>query len=319
MDREQTGFVRIGVDLGGTKIEVAALGPDGGYLSRLRAQTPGDYDSAIRLIRELIIDTEAAIGARGTVGVGAPGSISPVTGRVRNANTVWLNGRTPKEDLATALMRPIRLANDANCMALSEAIDGAAAGARTAFAVILGTGCGGGVVVDGRLVEGANGVGGEWGHLPLPWATAVEAPGPACWCGRRGCLETWVSGSGLRRDFHALTGRALKGEEIVAAAEAGDAQAVEALDRLFDRLGRGLAMICDILDPDVFVFAGGLSKVEALYRRLPSLIAPHVFSDQWTARLAPAHWGDASGVRGAAMLWSQAEALGQPEATAHHI
>ncbi len=308
MDREQTRFVRIGVDLGGTKIEVAALGPDGGYLSRLRAPTPNSYDNAIKTIRDLIIDTESAIGARATVGVGAPGSISPATGMVRNANTVWLNGRTPREDLEAALSRPVRLANDANCMALSEATDGAASGARTAFAVILGTGCGGGVVVDGRLVEGANGVGGEWGHVPLPWPTADEAPGPACWCGRRGCLETWVSGSGLRRDFEARTGRPLKGEEIVAAAEAGDAQAVEAMDRLFDRLGRGLAMICDILDPDVFVFAGGLSKVEALYDRLPGYIAPHVFSDRWTARLAPARWGDASGVRGAAMLWNPTEA-----------
>jgi fructokinase len=295
--------MRIGVDLGGTKIEVAALGPDSQYLARRRAPTPGSYDAAIHTIRTLIEDVEAAMGARGTVGVGAPGSISPSTGLVRNANTVWLNGRAPALDLETALSRPVRVANDANCMALSEAIAGAAAGARTAFAVILGTGCGGGVVVDGRLVEGANGVGGEWGHLPLPWPTLDEASAPPCWCGRKGCLETWISGSGLRRDFQARTGRSLKGEEIVAAAQAGDAQAEEALDRLFDRLGRGLAMICDILDPDVFVFAGGLSKVEALYRRLPALIAPHVFSDRWSARLVPAQWGDASGVRGAAMLW----------------
>lgn len=295
--------MRIGVDLGGTKIEVAALGSDGQYLARRRAQTPSAYDAAIDAIRTLIDDIETSTGARGSVGVGAPGSISPSTGLVRNANTVWLNGEAPRLDLETALSRPVRLANDANCMALSEAIDGAAAGARTAFAVILGTGCGGGVVVDGRLVEGANGVGGEWGHLPLPWSTEDEANAPPCWCGRRGCLETWVSGSGLRRDFQARTGRSLKGEEIVAAAQAGDLQAEEALNRLFDRLGRGLAMICDILDPDVFVFAGGLSKVEALYERLPGLIAPHVFSDRWSARLVPAQWGDASGVRGAAMLW----------------
>jgi fructokinase len=307
LDREQQTQsatpMRIGVDLGGTKIEVAALGADGQYLARRRAPTPNTYDAAIDTIRLLINEVEASTGARGTVGVGAPGSISPATGLVRNANTVWLNGRAPALDLETALSRPVRLANDANCMALSEAVDGAAAGARTAFAVILGTGCGGGLVVDGRLVEGANGVGGEWGHLPLPWATEDEVDAPVCWCGRRGCLETWISGSGLRRDFQARTGRALKGEEIVAAAQAGDIQAEEALDRLFDRLGRGLAMICDILDPDVFVFAGGLSKVQALYQRLPGLIAPHVFSDLWSARLVPAHWGDASGVRGAAMLW----------------
>ncbi len=295
--------MRIGVDMGGTKIEVAALGQDGAYLARRRAPTPGSYDEAIRTIRTLIEDIEASVGARGTVGVGAPGSISPTTGLVRNANTVWLNGKAPALDLEAALSRPVRLANDANCMALSEAIDGAAAGARTAFAVILGTGCGGGVVVDGKLVDGANGVGGEWGHLPLPWPTPEEAKVSPCWCGRTGCLETWVSGSGLQRDFKATTGRVLKGEEIVAAADAGDVQARDALERLFDRLARGLAMICDILDPDVFVFAGGLSKVEALYQRLPALIAPHVFSDRWSARLVPAQWGDASGVRGAAMLW----------------
>jgi fructokinase len=297
--------LRIGVDLGGTKIEVAALAPDGGYLSRLRVPTPDSYDATLLTVRDLVLQIEATTGSRGSVGVGAPGSVSPTTGLVRNANTVWLNGRTPGQDLAQALGRPVRLANDANCLALSEAIDGAAAGFRTAFAIILGTGCGGGVVVDGRLVEGANGVGGEWGHLPLPWTTPEEAPGPACWCGRRGCLETWISGSGLRRDFEARTGRSLKGEDIVAAAEAGDAQAQAAMDRLLDRLARGLAMICDILDPDIFVFGGGLSRVEALYQRLPGLIAPHVFSDQWSAKLVPARWGDASGVRGAAMLWSQ--------------
>lgn len=295
--------MRIGVDLGGTKIEVAALAPDGRYLSRLRAPTPDTYDAALDTLRALVLQTEAATGLSGSVGIGAPGSISPLTGQVRNANTTWMNGRTPREDLQIALDRPVRLANDANCLALSEALDGAAAGARTVFAVILGTGCGGGVVVDGRLVEGANGVGGEWGHLPLPWASADETPGPACWCGRRGCLETWVSGSGLQRDFQARTGRALKGEAIVAAAQAGDIEADEAMERLLDRLGRGLAMVCDILDPDVFVFGGGLSRVPALYERLPDLIAPHVFADRWRARLVPAHWGDASGVRGAAMLW----------------
>lgn len=304
-DSRATRGMRIGVDVGGTKIEVAALAPEGGYVSRLRAPTPPSYDSAIRTIRDLVDQTESATNARGTVGMGAPGSVSPTSGLVRNANTVWLNGRQPGKDLEQALSRPVRVANDANCLALSEAIDGAAAGFRTAFAVILGTGCGGGVVVDRRLVEGANGVGGEWGHLPLPWPAADETPGPACWCGRRGCLETWISGSGLQRDFQSRTGRALKGEEIVKVAATGDAEAVAALDRLLERLGRGLAMICDILDPDVFVFGGGLSKVDALYQRLPDLIAPHVFSDRWAAKLVPARWGDASGVRGAAMLWSQ--------------
>lgn len=222
---------------------------------------------------------------------------------MRNANAVYLNGRRFREDLSEALGRPIRLANDANCLALSEAVDGAAQGARTTFAIILGTGCGGGLVVDGKLVEGANGVGGEWGHIPLPWPTADEVPGPACWCGQHGCLETWVSGSGLRRDFKARTGRDLTGEAILAAAGQGDAEASAAFDRLVERLGRAMAVICNILDPDVFVLGGGLSNIDMLYERLPGLIEPRVFSDQWSARIVKAQWGDSSGVRGAARLW----------------
>ncbi|MDP1631661.1 MAG: ROK family protein [Caulobacter sp.] len=298
-------MIQIGVDLGGTKIEAAALDAGGGYVARQRTGTPDAYEAMIDVICGLVTDIEAQTGRKGSVGVGMPGSVSPSTGVIRNANTVWLNGRSFREDLGQALQRPVRVANDANCLALSEAVDGAAVGARVAFAVILGTGCGGGVVVDGRLVEGANGVGGEWGHLPLPWATAAEYPGPACWCGRQGCLETWVSGSGLRRDFHEQTGLTLTGEEIIAAARVGEPAAAAALDRYLDRLARGLAMVCDIIDPDVFVFGGGLSNVAELYDRLPSLIAPHVFSDRWKARLAPARWGDASGVRGAARLWGQ--------------
>ncbi len=296
-------MVRIGIDFGGTKIEAAALSEDGRLLASLRAPTPDSYDAAIATLRELIDRTEQQVGARGSIGVGAPGSVSPRTGVMRNANAVYLNGRRFKEDLSEALGRPIRLANDANCLALSEAVDGAAQGGRTTFAIILGTGCGGGLVVDGKLVEGANGVGGEWGHIPLPWPTPEENPGPACWCGQHGCLETWVSGSGLRRDFKACTGRDLAGEAILAAAMEGDGEAVAAFDRLVERLGRAMAVICNILDPDVFVLGGGLSNVDLLYERLPGLIEPRVFSDQWSARIVKARWGDSSGVRGAARLW----------------
>jgi fructokinase len=222
---------------------------------------------------------------------------------MRNANAVYLNGRRFKEDLSDALGRPIRLANDANCLALSEAADGAAEGAHSTFAIILGTGCGGGLVVDGKLLEGANGVGGEWGHMPLPWPSAEENPGPVCWCGQHGCLETWVSGSGLRRDFKARTGRDLTGEAILEAARQGDDEAQAAFDRLVERLARAMAVICNIVDPDVFVLGGGLSNVDMFYERLPGLIEPRVFSDQWSARIVKARWGDSSGVRGAARLW----------------
>jgi fructokinase len=198
----------------------------------------------------------------------------------------------------------VRLANDANCLALSEAVDGAAAGARVAFAIILGTGCGGGLTVDGRLVEGPNGIAGEWGHIPLPWPTPEESPGPQCWCGQRGCLEMWVSGTGLQQDFAAATGLQATGEAIIARFRQGDLAAAQAFDRYLDRLGRAIAVLANIVDPDVLVLGGGLSNVGEIYERLPGLIAPRVFSDRWSARIAPARWGDASGVRGAARLWN---------------
>jgi fructokinase len=296
-------MVRIGVDFGGTKIEAAALSAEGEVLISRRRPTPRDYDTAIAVVGDLIAEVEQVLGRAGSIGVGAPGSISPRTGLMRNANTVYLNGRTFREDLSEALGRPVRLANDANCLALSEACDGAARGARVTVAIILGTGCGGGLVVDGKLVEGAHGVTGEWGHIPLPWPSADEAPGPACWCGQRGCLETWVSGSGLRRDFKVRTGLDLTGEAILAAAQRGESDALLAFDHLVDRLARGMALLCNVLDPDVFVLGGGLSNIDALYDRLPGLIAPRVFSDQWSGRIAKARWGDSSGVRGAARLW----------------
>jgi fructokinase len=295
--------IRIGVDFGGTKIEAAALDPDGRFLSRVRAPNPGEYAAAIRAVCELIAQAEDEAGGRGSVGVGAPGSISPRTGAMRNANSVWLNGRRFREDLSAALGRDVRLANDANCLALSEAHDGAAAGARVTFAIIIGTGCGGGFAVDGHIFEGANGVAGEWGHTPLPWLQPDEYPGPQCWCGKRGCIETWVSGAGFQRDVEQTTGRSMPPEEIVAAARRRDAAAAAALARYVDRLGRAMAMICNILDPDAFVIGGGMSNVAELYERLPGAIRDYIFSDVWEGLIAPAKWGDSSGVRGAAWLW----------------
>jgi fructokinase len=294
---------RIGVDFGGTKIEAAALDGRGDFLARVRAPNPGSYEASLAVVRDLVEQVERQAGSRGTIGVGTPGSISPRSGTMRNANSVWLNGRDFRSDLAVALGREIRMANDANCLALSEVVDGAASGSRVAFAVILGTGCGGGLVVNGQLIEGAHGVGGEWGHIPLPWPTAEELDAPHCWCGQRSCLETWVSGSGLQRDFTKLTGLTLDGESIVRAARAGDAHAALTFDRYVDRLARGLAVICNIVDPDTIVLGGGLSNVSELYERLPQIVRAHVFSDTWSARIVPAKWGDSSGVRGAARLW----------------
>lgn len=295
--------MRIGVDFGGTKIEAVGLDADGVVLARRRVPNPGNYDAAIDAVADLVAFIEEQAGRTGTLGIGSPGSASPRTGLMRNANSTWLNGRTFREDLETRIGRPIRLANDANCLALSEATDGAAAGARVAFAIIIGTGCGGGLVVDGRLVEGAGGVAAEIGHVSLPWPSADEAPGPKCWCGLSGCLETWVSGSGLQRDHLAMTGQALDGPAVIAAARAGEAGAVASLDRYVDRLGRAIAMVTNLIDPDVLVLGGGMSNVGELYDRLPAVVERHAFSDHWAGRIVPAQWGDASGVRGAARLW----------------
>lgn len=297
-------MIQIGVDFGGTKIEAAALDADGQFLARLREPNPGDYDAAIRTVVELIGRVEAEAGGQGTVGLGGPGSISPRTGLMRNANSQYLNGRPFDADLEKALGRPVRMANDANCLALSEAVDGAAAGEKVVFAIIVGTGCGGGVVVDGKLINGANGVAGEWGHMPLPWPRADELPGHKCWCGQMNCLETWVSGTGFRRDYKAATGRDLTGEAIIKAMREGEAEAVAAFDRYVDRLGRAMAVACNLIDPDAFVLGGGMSNVGELYERLPRVIRAYVFSDVWEAKITPAKWGDSSGVRGAARLWA---------------
>lgn len=296
-------MIQIGVDFGGTKIEAAALDTDGAFLARLRTPNPGSYDAAVHAVRDLVARIESEIGAPGTVGVGTPGSADPRDGTMRNANAIFLNGHRFRDDLSAALGRDVRLANDANCLALSEVVDGAAMGARTAFAVIIGTGVGGGLVVDGNIVEGANGMGGEWGHVPLPWMTAEEFPGPPCWCGRHGCLDILVSGTGLQQDFQRRTGRVLDGPAIVAEAGTGAPDALAVLDDYVDRLGRALAMLANIVDPDVFVFGGGMSNVAGLYDRLPAVIARYSFGGHWSARLVAARWGDSSGVRGAARLW----------------
>lgn len=293
---------RLGIDFGGTKIEIAALDGAGEFLLRERIANPGSYDGAVLAVRDLVAAAERAVGP-GSVGIGVPGSLSPRTGRVRNANSTWLNGRPFREDLESALGRAIRMANDANCLALSEALDGAAAEQPSVFAVILGTGCGGGLVIDGRLVEGAGGIAGELGHIPLPWPAPQEYPGPDCWCGKRSCLETWVSGSGFQRAFLAGTGRALPAEQIVAAARAGDEPAGAALAAYIDRLARGLAVVANIVDPACFVLGGGMSNVGELYGPLPALVRRYAFSDGWEGAIVPARWGDSSGVRGAAMLW----------------
>ena len=296
-------MVRIGVDFGGTKIEAAALDEGGRVLSRLRKPTPWDYDAAIRTVCDLVAETETVAGRGERIGFAIPGSISPRTGLIRNANSTFLNGRPFAEDLAHALDRPVRLANDANCLAVSEAVDGAGAGFGTVFAMILGTGVGGGVAVAGRPMAGGNGVTGEVGHMPLPWPGPLEVPGPDCWCGLNGCMELYVSGPAFERDHHTLGGARLSAEGVIQAAHAGDAPAALALDRYVDRLARGLAMIVDVLDPDVIVLGGGMSNVEELYERLPAAIEPRIFSDQFETPIRRAMHGDSSGVRGAAWLW----------------
>jgi fructokinase len=297
--------MRIGVDLGGTKTEALALDDAGRELRRVRVPTPqGDYAGTVRNIVTLVGDLERELGEQGTVGVGIPGTVVAATGLVKNANSTWLNGQRLQRDLSDALSREVRCANDANCFAISEATDGAAVGAEVVFGVILGTGCGGGLVVHGALLTGPNGLSGEWGHTALPWPNADEWPGPECYCGRRGCLETWISGTGFERDFGRVTGRSLRGSEIVAAASAGDRDATAALDCLEDRIARGLATIVDIVDPDVIVLGGGLSRIEHLYTGgIASRLRDYGFGGGVTTPIRRNVHGDSSGVRGAAWLW----------------
>jgi fructokinase len=293
-------MIRIGVDFGGTKIEAAALDADGRFQARVRKPTPDGYEAGLAAVCELVAEAERQAGAAvQRIGVGGPGSPSPATGLMRDANTTHLNDRPFPVDLARALGRQVRYANDANCLALSEATDGAGAGERVVFAVILGTGVGAGVAVDGRIIEGRNAFAGEWGHTPLPWAAADEFGGAVCFCGRQGCLELWISGPAFAR--HHASGQ--DAAAIVAAAGQGDAEAAQSLARYRDRLARGLAVVSDILDPDVIVLGGGMSNAEPLYDGLTEAIGAYAFSDVYTTPVVKAAHGDSSGVRGAAWLW----------------
>lgn len=296
--------MRIGVDLGGTKTEAIALDLDGAVLARERVATPrDDYAATLRCLVDLVHGLERRLSRHGSVGLGIPGAISPATGLVKNANSTWLNGRPFDQDLASALRRPVRLDNDANCFALSEAVDGAAAGAGVVFGVILGTGVGGGLIVDGRPLGGRNAIGGEWGHNPLPWPRPEELPGPACYCGQRGCIETFLSGPGLQHDHRAAGGEDINAEALVARAADGEPHATSALDRYVDRLARGLASVINLVDPDVIVLGGGLSNLVRLYRDVPQRLDRYVFSDHVDTPIVPPTYGDSSGVRGAAWLW----------------
>jgi fructokinase len=301
--------VRLGIDLGGTKIEIVAL--DGSReVLRERVATPQSaYDDTIRAMRDLVVMAEDRLGRRGTVGVAIPGTISVNTGLVKNANSTRLIGHPLNRDLTKAIGRPVRVANDANCFALSEASDGAGAGADVVFGVIVGTGCGGGVSVHGRVLNGAHGIAGEWGHNPLPRPTTEEfATAPKCYCGRSGCIEAWISGTGLAADFKRRTDRDLYGPEIAAAAAGGDKEAQGAMEHFYDRFARSLATIVNVLDPDAVVIGGGLSNIDALYNELPRRVEEYAFTPEGPTRILKAKHGDSSGVRGAAWLWSEREA-----------
>jgi len=301
-------MIRLGIDLGGTKIEAVALDTAGRELARRRVATPrGDYAGTLRAIVDLVVVIERDAGTGGTVGIGTPGAVSARTGRMKNCNSTWLNGQPLREDVEAALGRPVRIANDANCFALAESVDGAARGARIVFGVILGTGVGGGIVVDGRVLEGANAIAGEWGHNPMPWPRDDERPGPACYCGRAGCIETMLSGPGLAADHRRTTGEVLSAEAIVACAAAGDAGSEATLARYEERLARALAHVINVVDPDVIVLGGGLSNIARLYANVPRLWTPYVFSDEVATRLSRNAHGDSGGVRGAAWLWTTEE------------
>src|SRR5437588_8517728 len=296
--------IRIGVDLGGTKSEFVALEGDGREVHRHRIATPRfDYEGTVRAVARAAEGIEKELGRSATIGMGIPGTISKKTGLVKNANSTWLNGKPFDKDLSRALAREVRCANDANCLAVSEATDGAGAGKHVVFAVIVGTGCGGGIAVDGRVHSGSNGVAGEWGHNTLPWMHADEFPGPPCYCGKNGCIETWISGTGLQKDYERATKLSLRGPEILARGEAGEPAALAVLDRFEDRLARGLACVLNLLHPDVIVMGGGASQIPRIYKYVPARLKDYVFGKEADTPLVPAKHGDSSGVRGAAWLW----------------
>src|SRR6266700_3803666 len=302
--QEKQERIRIGVDLGGTKIEFVALDSHGNEMHRHRIATPRfTYQATVRAVVETVREIEKKLGRSATVGVGIPGTISTKTGLVKNANSTWLNGKPFDRDLSRALEREVRCANDANCLAVSEATDGAGAGRHVVFAVILGTGCGGGIAVDARVHSGSNGVAGEWGHNMLPWMRADELPGSACYCGKNGCIETWISGTGREKDYERAGQISLRGPEILARSAAGEPEAIAALDRFEDRLARGLAGVINLLDPDVIVMGGGASQIPRIYKNVPPRLKEYVFGKEADTPLVPAKHGDSSGVRGAAWLW----------------
>jgi len=296
--------MRLGIDLGGTKIEIIAMADDGNILNRKRIPTPkDDYQGTVQGIVDLINGLESELGRQGSVGIATPGAISPASGLIKNANSTSLNGQPFDKDLAKALGREIRIANDADCFALSEAVDGAAQGAATVFGVIIGTGTGGGVVINGHLLSGPNAIAGEWGHNPLPWPRTEELPGHRCYCGKDGCIETFLSGPGLARHYLASYQEELTTREIVERAQQGDHKAGQSLLQYEDRMARALASIINVIDPHVIVLGGGLSNIERLYENVPALWGKYVFSDRVDTRLVKAKHGDSSGVRGAAWLW----------------
>ena len=297
--------MRLGVDLGGTKIEILALDESGNELLRKRRSTPrNDYRATIDSIKQLVIDVEHELDKKGSVGIGTPGSLSPATGLLRNCNSTCLNGKPFKQDLEKALGREIRMTNDANCFALSEATDGAAAGENIVFGVIVGTGCGAGVIVNGMVVDGPNAIGGEWGHNPLPWPQGNELNTTKCWCGKNGCIETFLSGTGFSADYLRVVGEECSSQEIVQAADSGSAYAQQVLARYEHRMARSLAHIINILDPNVIVLGGGMSNVKRLYKNVPQIWQQYVFSDTVLTKLVSPKHGDSSGVRGAAWLWN---------------
>ena len=295
--------MRLGIDWGGTKLEVIALDDDGASLLRERITTPqNDYSACVKAVADLVTMAEKETGETGSVGIGIPGTISPATGLVKNANSTWMNGKPLQSDLGQALGRDVRIQNDANCFAVSEAIDGAGEGHRVVVGVILGTGCGSGVAIDGKAMAGSNGIAGEFGHTPLAPMLEDEFPGNLCWCGKRGCLETYVSGTGFLRDYETRLGKPtqLMASEII---EQGGEIANASYDAYCSRLSRGLSMLANILDPDVIVLGGGMSNVKSLYVDVPPLMVEHVFTDFFETPIVPARYGDSSGVRGAAWLW----------------
>ena len=298
-------MLRLGIDLGGTKIEGIAIDERGHELARCRVSTPPGYSATLGAIRELVAHLEVEVGREGSVGIGIPGSVSPSTGRIRNANSTWLNDQPLPSDLEAALRRPVRLRNDADCFALSEATDGAGAGVSSVFGVILGTGVGGGVVIDGTLLPGASGIAGEWGHNPLPMTAGESEACPACWCGRNGCVESWLSGPGLSADHERVEGSRVTAEQLGVLIEEGDPAAARTLDRYVSRLARALGVVVNVLDPGAVVLGGGVSNLADLASRVETELHRHIFSDHPIVSVRRNRHGDSSGVRGAAWLWPE--------------